>query len=223
VACIGVALSLLLMHTLTLTESSWVGFRTGQILQLLLPVLLARVLWALGRAGRGWAAVVGAGILVAGLPTTVIDVYNAQDIHNRRMGPGFRWTQPLTWEQQRAFRWLQRSTPADAVVQMEPVLRGQDQWSLIPTFGQRRMSAGLPISLLPSPEYEYGSREVQQLYQTTDPREAWEIARGRGIHYLYLDNADRAAYPAGTAKFAEAPTYFERAYDRHGITFVKVK
>jgi hypothetical protein len=106
---------------------------------------------------------------------------------------------------------------------MEPVLRGQDYWSLIPTFAQRRMSAGLPISLLPTPEYERASREVQELYRTPEPRHAWQLARQRGINYLYVDSADRAAYPDGVAKFDAEPAYFERAYQRRGITFYRVK
>ena len=224
VAGIGVALSLLLMHTLTLSEPSWVGFRTGQMLQLMLPVLLARVLWALGQVGTASVATLAGAIVVVGLPTTAIDLYNAQDISNRQLGPGgFHWTQAVTRPQQRAFEWLRESVPEDAIVQMEPKLRGADHWSLIPSFAQRRMSAGLPISLLPTPEYEQGSLEVQWIYRTPDAREAWELARRRGIDYLYIDPDDRAAYPEGTAKFDHATEYFEHAYDRRGISFVKVK
>ena len=43
----------------TLSEPSWVGFRTGQILQLMMPVLLARLLWALAQRGRALASAVG--------------------------------------------------------------------------------------------------------------------------------------------------------------------
>jgi hypothetical protein len=222
VAATGAVLSLLLMHTMTLSEPSWVGFRTGQILQLMLPVLLARVLWMVRQVGRTWVAALLIAVLAAGLPTTAIDTYNAQDVGNRRMGPGFHWTQGVTAPQQRAFEWIRRSLPQDAVVQMEPVIRGEEQWSLIPTFAQRRMSAGLPISLLPTPEYERGSREVQQLYRTTDPKEACEIAHRRGIEYLYVDALDRTAYPEGIAKFDLEPACFERAYDRRGITIYRV-
>ena len=222
-AGIGVAMSLLLMHTLALSESSWVGFRTGQILQLMLPVLLARVLWSLSQKGWVWVGALTVAILIAGLPTTAIDVYNAQDIGNREMGPGFHWTQSVTAAQQRAFEWVRTSLPEDAIVQMEPMLRGQEHWSLIPTFAQRRMSAGLPISLLPTPEYERTSREVQELYRTPDPHHAWQLARQRGINYIYVDPADRAAYPDGVAKFDAEPAYFERTYHRRGITFYKVK
>ena len=71
--------------------------------------------------------------------------------------------------------------PEDATLQMEPVLRGREHWSLIPTFAQRRMAAGLPISLLPMPDYEIASAAVQQLFRTADGREGWQIAHARGI------------------------------------------
>ena len=223
VGAIGVALSLLLMHTLALSESSWVGFRTGQILQLLLPVLLARVLWRVARVHRGWSIGLAAVILAAGLPTTAIDLHNAQDIQTRVPGPGFHWTQGVSAAEHRALEWIRLSVPDDAIVQMEPVRRGFDQWSLIPTFAERRMSAGLPISLLPTPEYKTGSQEVQQIYRTPDAREAWERARKRRIAYLYVDPPDREAYPDGTAKFDAAPEYFERAYYARGIAVYRVK
>ena len=223
VAAGGAALALILMHTVTLSEASWVGFRTGQILQLMLPLLVARALWGLHR--RGTLLLVGATILilVAGLPTTIIDTYNAQDITNREPGPGFRWTLPVTARQQEAFAWIQRSLPEDAIVQMEPMLRGREHWSLIPTFAQRRMSAGLPISLLPTPEYERGSQEVRQIFTTTDPRQAWQLARRRRIDYLYVDGDDRTAYPQGVAKFENQPAYFETVFDNGEVRLYRVR
>jgi hypothetical protein len=223
VAAAGAGLAVLVMHTVTLSEASWVGFRTGQILLLMLPVLLARCLWALSTRGRAWLAVASVAILAAGLPTTIIDTYNAQDISNRRRGPGFRWTLPVTPDQQAAFEWVRKSLPEDAVVQMEPVLRGREHWSLIPTFAERRMSAGLPISLLPMPEYAQRSAEVQQLYRTTDPREAWQLARARRIDYLYVDASDVQAYPDGVAKFDSQPAYFAKVFENAEVRIYEVR
>jgi hypothetical protein len=221
VALVGVVLALLLMHLMTLSESSWVGFRTGQVLLLMLPLLFARFLSGLTRFGSRLAFGLCAAVVALGLPTTIIDTYNAQDIGNRALGPGFRWTVPVTAAQQAAFAWVQTRVPEDAIVQMEPILRGRDHWSLIPSFAQRRMSAGLPISLLPTPEYMQGSLEVQRISNTASAAEAHDLAKARGIQYLYIDEDDRTAYPAGMAKFTEP--YFERAYDRRGITIVAVR
>jgi hypothetical protein len=209
------------MHLMTLSEGSWVGFRTGQILLLMLPVLVARALDALTARSAGWATALAAAVLLAGAPTTVIDTYNAQDIGNRRMGPGFRWTIPVTPAQQAAFAWIRRHVPDDAVVQMEPMLRGRDHWSLIPTFAERRMSAGLPISLLPVPAYAQHSSEVRRMYRTPDAREASHLARAAGIDYVYVDEEDRRAYPEGLDKFGSA--YFQAVYDEGGVTIYEVR
>jgi hypothetical protein len=221
VALVGAALALLLMHLVTLSESSWVGFRTGQVLLLMLPLLFARFLSGLTRFGSRVALALCAAVIALGLPTTIIDTYNAQDIGNRAFGPGFRWTVPVTAAQQAAFAWVQTHLPEDTIVQMEPIVRGRDHWSLIPSFAQRRMSAGLPISLLPTPEYMEGSLEVQRIYNTANGAEAHDLAKARGIQYLYIDEDDRTAYPGGMAKFNEP--YFERAYDRRGIAIVAVR
>jgi hypothetical protein len=218
-AAVGTMSALLVMHLVTLSESSWVGFRTGQFLLLMLPVLIARLLWVMG--GR-LSALVVALVLIIGLPTTAIDVYNAQDISNRREGPGFRWTLTVTPAQQAAFEWVKQNLPSETTVQMEPMLRGREHWSLIPSFAERRMMAGLPISLLPMPAYNEASEEVRQLFQTADAHEAWRLARRRRIRYLYVDPDDRAAYPAGTAKFSSSPD-FRAVYNRDGITLYQVR
>ena len=83
------------------------------------------------------------------------------------------------------------------------------------------MSAGLPISLLPVPEYAEGSAQVQHIYRTADPREARELATERGIQYVYVDEEDRAAYPDGMEKFGGA--YFERSYDSNGVAIFRVR
>ena len=77
-------------------------------------------------------------------------------------------------------------------------------------------------SLLPMPEYTEASDAVRRLFMTSDPEEAWRIARSRRIRYLYVDPDDRAAYPDGTAKFSAAPN-FEAVYDKDGITLYKVR
>lgn len=223
VAAAGTTIALVTMHFVVLSEESWVGFRTGQILLLMIPALLARVLYGLSSRSTALAVGLGAVIAVAGTPTTVIDEFNTQDINNRAQAGEFPWTLPVTAAQQRGFEWIKTNTPSHAIVQMEPMLRGRAHWSLIPTFAERRMIAGQPISLLPMPEYRQRSLEVQHLYQGADPREAWHLAKRLRIDYLYVDPDDRAAYPEGIAKFDSQPGYFEKVYDDAGVTFYRVR
>jgi hypothetical protein len=209
VACAGIVVGLFLLYFVRISEGSWVGFRAGQILLISIPILLARTFVLIGpRVGAALAAIV----LVAGLPTTLIDTWNAQDIGNRRPGPGFRWTLWVTPDQQQVFAWIRAQTPRDAVVQMEPMVRGREHWTLIPSFAGRRMAAGLPISLLPLPEYPAASEVVKVIYETTKVEEASRIARRLRIDYLYVDRTDTEAYPDGVRKFDEHPALFTRVF-----------
>jgi uncharacterized membrane protein len=202
-----------------ISEASWVGFRAGQILQVSIPLLLARA-FARFRAPSG--AAVAASIVIVGLPTTLVDTYNAQDIANRQQGPGFKWTIGVTRAQQEAFDWIRANTKPNEVVQMEPIVRGREHWTLIPSFAGRRMAAGQPISLLPSPEYATRSEQVRELFITPSVPPALRIAHRLGITYLYVDSTDAAAYPEGVRKFAENPSAFEPVFANDEVRVYRV-
>ena len=155
------------------------------------------------------------------MPTTLVDTWNAQDISNRRQASEFRWTIVVTPAQQEAFRWLRANTPEDAIVQMEPMLRGREHWTLIPSFAGRRMAAGLPISLLPLPEYKERSERVRTLFATPNVDEAADIAHRLRLDYLYVDRDDDAAYP-GVRKFDAHPDRFARVFANAEVRIYKV-
>jgi hypothetical protein len=210
-ALAGVILAVLLMHLVTLTSDlSWVGFRGGHIFFVAAPAIVARGLVALWQAGRKRVAVAVIGLVLAvGGPTTLIDAYNVQDVSNRGFAPRneFHWTVLVTPDEQEALGWIRTRTSKDAVVQMEPNVRGRETWTLIPTFAERRMATGTALALLPVPEYERRNEMVKQIYQSEDAALAWSEAKSLGIDYLYVDATERAAYPA-VAKFDHAPLYF---------------
>ncbi len=189
----------------------WVGWRAGQILLIALPALAALwFAWTFESRRRMIAAAATITVLFAvGLPTTVIDAYNAQDTTNRDVSPGgFRWTIVVRPAQQRAAAWIRKSTPANAVVQMSPIPRARETWTFIPTFAGRRMAAGLPISLLRKPLYEERSARVEQMYSSASVEDAWTIARELHIDYIYLDEAERSAYKDSLTKFDDSPVRF---------------
>ncbi len=157
----GVTLALVLFYGVTLVvEPIWIGWRAGQVFLVTAPGLIAAaVAFAADRAGRVAVALITGAVLAVGLPTTLIDIYNAQDTSNDTMGPGFRWTVVVTPEEQQALQWIDRHTSFDAVVQMSLGPRGRETWTLIPSFARRRMAAGLPISLLRTPEYRCCRRQ----------------------------------------------------------------
>jgi hypothetical protein len=222
VAASGLVISLLLMHLVRISDGAWVGFRAGQIIQCVLPVLVARALWLLSRLPLTAAIPAMALLLAIGLPTTIIDIYNAQDITNLRPGPGFPWTLTVTPAQQEAFAWIRERTPRSAVVQMDAIARGRAHWSLIPTFAERRMAAGLPISLLATPEYTRRAEAVRQIYATPNVREARDLARRLRINYLYIDTTERTVHGQSLAKFDRAPELFSRVFANGDVAVYEV-
>lgn len=227
-----VLISLFVMHLVRLrVDVAWVPFRAGQMLLVAVPALVARLLASIVDSGRRWAvAAVIAIAFIAGAPTTIIDAFNAQDVEDEDIGPGFHWTLVLHVDEERALQWIRTSTPKAALVQMEPTVRDRElsaghwgeRWSLIPTFGERRMAAGLPISLMRVPAYLEKSLLVKTIYQTADAHEAWTIARRLRIAFIYVDDIDRAAYP-GAAKFAASPQFFTPAFTSGPVGVFAVK
>jgi len=170
-------------HLVTMTvDEFWIGFRTGHLFFVLVPAVIVRgLLWLRDQSSRQLAGLVVAAVLLAGLPTTIIDAFNAQDVENTSEGIGLQWTLHLTPEQQAGLAWLRANTPPTAIVQAEPLVRGRDAWSLIPSFAERRMAAGEPISLLHVPDYDSKSDQVQRIYAYADAKQAWDAARELGI------------------------------------------
>ncbi len=205
-------------------DLSWVGFRTGHLLLLVLPAFAARFIsvgWDAGRRRLVAAVVVLA--LMAGAPTLVIDEFNAQDIHNYDVSPGdFPFTIVVSLQQQAAFAWIRNNTPTNAIVQMDPVERGRSTWSLIPSWAERRMAAGLPISLMYTPEYGKQSQLAHSMYLQDDPEAAWKIAKQLGVDYIYEDDVERRN-GSGAESFIKAPARFERVFHQGDVEVYRVK
>lgn len=219
-----VALSLFLLYFVRLSvDLSWVGFRAGQMMLVALPALVARFLVRgrhPGRTSPTDAAFVLA--VLMGAPTLVIDEYNAQDIHNFAMSTTFPWTIVVSPAEVSAYKWIHEHTPESAIVQMDPTIRQRSTWSNVPSFAQRRMAAGLPISLLDQPEYHERSGQVRTMYDVADAGDAWRIAHALRIDYIYLDSVERQAHPAAT-KFASSPQYFETVFQEGTVGVYKVR
>ena len=207
-----------LMYFVSLNvDREWVPFRAGQMLSGALAFLAARWFATAANPGRRRIVVAAGAILFAlGAPTTIIDAYNARDVWNEEEGPSSKWTLVLSPAQQDAFAWIREHTPRLAIVQMEPIVRQRDSWSLIPSFAQRGMAAGLPISLLRVTNYQERSDQVKTMFETTDAAGAARIAHSLHIRYLYVDATDRAAYPAA-AKFDTSPQFFEPVFRREAV------
>ena len=194
-------------------DAAYFGFRAGHLLQVALPGLAAVCFARLTEQSRALAAM-GATLLIAvGLPTTLIDDFNAQDIGNREMGPGFKWTIMLSPEEQEAYRWLRTQTPPKTLVVMDPVAHGRETWSQIPTFAQRRMAAGKPISLMAVPDYELRSRLAHAIYADASPEAAARTARQLAFRILFVGpDEERSNPPEALAKFDRRPDLFRTVF-----------
>jgi hypothetical protein len=212
-ALAGVVLGLFVFYFVRLSvEGSYIGFRAGQLMQLALPGLAA-LFFARAWRRRTGAILIAIVLLVIGLPTTLIDTYNAQDIGNRDMGPGFHWTITLTPDEQAAYQWIRRETPRNAIVQMDPIAHGRETWSQLPTFAERRMAAARPISLMNIPAYLERSRKAHRIYADPSAEDAAVLARELGINYLFVGPAEEKANAApALAKFENRQDLFSPVF-----------
>jgi hypothetical protein len=217
------AIALFLMYFVRLSvDQAWMAFRAGQMMIVGLAALTARFLAAHTHgARRGIAAAIVLLAIVCGAPTTLIDEYNAQDTSNLAMGPGFPWTIVVTPQQQQAYAWIRQNTPVNAVVQMDARSRERSTWSNIPSFAERRMAGGLPISLLNVPEYAERSDRIKAMYATKNADEAANIARSLRIDYVYVDEVERGAYKNGIC-FDASPA-FERVFEASPVAVYRVR
>ncbi len=196
-------------------QDVYVGWRAGHLLFMASAPLTGYVLWratALRPVPRAVILVTAAILSLTAIPTTLIDLYNTQDIDNRQPGPGFRWTVVLTPDEIDALEWVRRETPPRATVQVEPHVRDPETWAYIPAFGQRRMAAGLPISMVPLTQYQRASATIREVFQSDTAEVAFERAVHGGIDFLYLGGAERHAYPALERTLERAPVLFPLVY-----------
>lgn len=195
-AVAALVIGLVLMHDVSLaSDRYWVGFRAGNLLQVTLPMLVARGLAGLTENG---AAAIGVALValatLVGAPTTLIDARNALDVSNRQPGPGFYWTDVIQPAQRAGLAWLRRNTPVDAVVQAHrlPGLEDMDRqdWSIIQSMAGRRSAAANAIALLPEPENAERTALVHALFTSDDADTAHATAKSLGIQYLWIDQHD---------------------------------
>jgi uncharacterized membrane protein len=161
--------------------------------------------------------------IVPAVPTVAIDVYNAQDIANPHQGPGFPWTLVLSPHERQALDWLRRSTAPDAIVQVEPFVRDAGTWAYVPAFAERRMAAGLPISMIPLRPYREAADKVRNIFKNGSAADAYATATLMDVDYLLVGEPERRAYAAGVARIAERPDLFAPVFSNDAITVYRVE
>jgi hypothetical protein len=204
----------------------YVGWRAGHLLFIAFTVLTGYALQELARRSPpvpALSAAVAILLTLLSLPTFVIDYYNTQDISNRKMAAGFRWTLVLSHGELDMFNWIKRYTPADAVVQVEPYSRHPNTWAYVPAFAERRMAAGLPISMVPLQKYETASIHVRELYQNLDAEATYLSAAKLGIDYLIVGEPERQAYPDFEGVLRSSPARFREVFHANEVSLYLVE
>ena len=155
----------------------------------------------------------------AAAPTVAIDVYNAQDIHLREWGAGFPWTLVITPAQREALDWVKHRTAPDALVQPEAQLRSPATWALIPAFAERRMAAGLPISMIPLRPYRVATETVRLgIFSAYSAEDAHTMARALSIDYVYVGDVEQESYPGVVELLDRRPDLFPPAFRNAEVT-----
>jgi hypothetical protein len=196
-------------------EGVWVGWRSGHLLLIAFAVTGAAAMTAAWRvrAARVPLVIVIGLALIPALPTVAIDVFNAQDITNRGPGAGFPWTLVITPPEREALEWIRRSTAEDAVVQVEPHVRGPGTWAYIPAFAERRAAAGLPLAMIPLKPYQAATDNVRHgIFQAATATDAHAMAKFMGIDYLFVGEIERQTYRSAVERIAARPDLFAQVF-----------
>jgi hypothetical protein len=206
-------------------QNVYVGWRVGHLWFITSTTLAAAAycgLLDLPRFSRRLLTGVAVVAALAGLPTTAIDIYNTQDVHNHEMGPGFRWTMVLSNDAQEAFQWIRTHTSPYAVFQVDAWHRGTEGWATIPAFAERRLAVGLPISMVPIHKYEAGSIAVRSIFGDTDMAAAHHLAVRFGVDYVFIGSQERDANPGVLDRLDSAPALFHPVFRNDGAAIYLV-
>jgi hypothetical protein len=208
-------------------QDVYVGWRVGHFLFMAAAVVVGILLERIATSTSIAQPLQMAGVVIAlliGLPTTIIDVYNTQDISEHGEPP--YWTMMLRPDELQVFDWIKHNTRADAIVQVDPIARQAgakfDNWAYLPAFAERRMSVGLPISMVPLAKYENGSKEIQKLFEES-PLAAYERAVRAKINYVLVGIPERETHPGVEDRFNSIPNQMPLAFKNGTISIYEVR
>jgi hypothetical protein len=203
----------------------YVGWRAGHLLFISFGVLSGYAVQECWRAG-GWVRPLGIAtavlVMAAAAPTAAIDLYNTQDTTNREEAPGFRWTLIIPPDELDALAWIREHTKPSAVVQVDPQVRDPETWAYIPAFAERRMAAGLPISMIPMEKYQRATTRVLEVFKAKTAEAAYVSALNNGIDYLMIAPLERKRYPELEAKLDSAPYIWPLAFRNGSVSIYAV-
>ena len=206
-------------------QDVYVGWRVGHFLFMSAAVLIGAFIDDLEHLTFGARRIAAIGIVVmflAGVPTAAIDIYNTQDTTNHGAMPAGHATLRLHPDDLQIFDWIRRNTDPKAVFQVDPVARDPEHWAYLPAFGERRMAAGLPISMIPLAKYQRASADIRLLYDEP-PLLAYERAVRAKVNYIIVGPQERDAHPGVEDRFNSIPNLLPLAFKNGTISIYEVR
>lgn len=203
----------------------YTGWRVGHFMFMSAAVVIGVLVEHLATsasATQPFLTALAAAAFLGGVPTTVIDIYNTQDITNFSEAPAGKMTLLLRPDDLQAFDWIKRNTRADARVQVDPVARGQETWAYVPAFAERRMSVGLPISMVPLAKYQQGSDAIARMFDET-PLAAYERAVRAKVNYLLIGPPERQAHPGVEERFESVSNLMPLVFRNGSISIYEIR
>jgi hypothetical protein len=204
-------------------QDVYVGWRVGHFMFMAAAVVVGVLVEHISTSASGSQPLQIAALVIAfaaGLPTTIIDIYNTQDISEHGNAPYF--TLILRPDELQAFDWIKKNTRADAIFQVDPMIRADDGWAYLPAFAERRMSIGFPISMIPLAKYQQGSAEITKLFDES-PLAAYERAVRAHVNYILIGPPERKAHPGVEERLASIPNQTPLAWKNGTISIYEIR
>jgi hypothetical protein len=204
-------------------QDVYVGWRVGHFMFMAAAVVIGVLLEWVNARPTAWQPLQWAAIAIAllgGLPTTIIDIYNTQDISEHGEAP--YWTMILRPDELQAFDWVKKNTPPDAVFQVDSIVRAVDGWAYLPAFAERRMAVGLPISMVPLAKYREGSEAINLIFEEA-PLAAYERAARAGVNYVLIGPHERDAHPGVEERFNSLANLMPLVWKNGTISIYEVR
>lgn len=207
-------------------QNVYVGWRVGHLTFLaLIPFMAVTFQW-IGRhqgVGRHVAQAVVVVAVLLGLPTTAVDAFNTQDIRLDVPDPGLNHAEFISAAEAQGLGWLRQHTAADAIVQVDTEARGEAMWAYIPAFAERRMAAGVPLSMVPLRKYLIGAQRIHWLYHVESATSAYQLANRYGIDYLVVGAPERRANPGVEQRWDAQPLRFVPVFHNDALSIYAVQ
>jgi hypothetical protein len=221
-----VSLGLFLFVDLRGHENTYVTFRTGQLMFIVLAIMLAFAI----DAWRQWPRPAAFGLFalllvgsVLAVPTVAMDWSNTRDIENTEMDPGgFPWTLYVNPDDQAAARWIRETMPIDTLIEADPWARARNEWAFVTAFVQRRMTIGSGIFELNPARFQQNVMRMRIVFRSLDVDEAYGYCTRMAVQYLYIGEIERRVHGAGIQKFAAHPEKFQLVYRAGTVEIYKV-